>query len=342
MAYVRPERIQGGTSNAAARVIGLVGGAAIAWPLAARAQQSGRVRRIGILWATAEDDLAKLRLATFLQGLHELGWRDGENVRFDVRFASGNLANARQYAAELVALAPDVILAMGGSTMAGLREATRTVPVVFTIVADPVGTGLVNSLSRPGGNVTGFMLFEYSLCGKWLSLLKEIAPGTTRAAVLRDAEVTSGIGQFAVIQSVAPAVGVDVSPINMGDTAEMERAVEAFAGSANGGLIVAASALAQVHRKRFIALAARYKLPAVYYEPEFVAAGGLIAYGPNLLSEFRPAASYVDRILKGEKPRDLPVQAPNTYEMAVNLKTAKAIGLVVPQAVLAGAEKVIE
>jgi len=323
--------------------IGLVGGVAIAWPVAVRAQQGERIRRIGVLWATSEDDpVAQARQAAFLQGLQQLGWIDGQNVRIDVRWAAGNLANARQYAAELVALAPDVILASGGAIMGPLLQATRTVPIVFTIVTDPVGTGLVDGLSRPGGNATGFMMFEYSLCGKWLALLKEIAPGVTRAAVLRDSAITSGIGQFAVIQSVASSVGVDVSPINLGDPAEIARAVATFAHSANGGLILAASGLAQVYRDLIISLAARHKLPAVYYEPEFVAAGGLISYGPNLLNEFRPAASYVDRILKGEKPTDLPVQAPNKYEMVVNLKTAKALGLVIPQAVLARADEVIE
>jgi putative tryptophan/tyrosine transport system substrate-binding protein len=323
--------------------IGLIGGVAIAWPLAASAQQGTRMRRIGVLWSASEDDpVFQARQAAFLQGLQQLGWIDGQNVRIDNRWAAGNPANALQYAADLVALAPDVILASGGGMMGPLLQATRTVPIVFTIVADPVGSGYVDGLSRPGGNATGFMLFEYGLCGKWLALLKEMAPGVTRAAVLRDAAVSSGIGQFAVIQSVAPSVGVDVSPVNMGDAAEIERAVAAFARSANGGLIVTGSALAQLHRELIISLAARHKLPAVYYEPEFVAAGGLIAYGANLLNEFRKSAGYVDRILKGEKPSELPVQAPNKYEMVVNLKTAKALGLVFPQAVLARADEVIE
>jgi putative tryptophan/tyrosine transport system substrate-binding protein len=323
--------------------IGLVGGLAVAWPVGVRAQPGDRMRRIGVLWSTSEDDpVAQARQAAFLQGLRQLGWIDGQNVRIDVRWAAGNLINARQYAAELVTLAPDVILASGGAIMGPLLQATHTVPIVFTIVTDPVGTGLIDGLSRPGGNATGFMMFEYSLCGKWLALLKEIAPGVARAAVLRDPAIASGIGQFAVIQSVAPSVGVDVSSVNMGDAAEIERAVGVFARSANGGLIVAASGLAQVHRDLIISLAARHKLPAVYYEPEFVAAGGLISYGPNLLNEFRPAASYVDRILKGEKPAELPVQAPNKYDMVVNLKTAKALGLVIPQAVLARADEVIE
>jgi putative ABC transport system substrate-binding protein len=325
------------------KFIGLVGGAAIAWPLAVRAQTGERMRRIGVLWSTSEDDpVAQARQAVLQQGLQQLGWIDGRNLHVDVRWAAGNAAKARQHAAELVALAPDVIFASGGAMMGPLLQATRTVPIVFTIVTDPVGTGLVDSLSRPGGNATGFMMFEYSLCGKWLALLKEIAPGITRAAVLRDTAITSGIGQFAVIQSVAPSVGVDVSPVNLGDAAEIERAVAAFARSPNVGLVVAASGLAQVHRELIISLAARHKLPAVYYEPEFVAAGGLISYGPNLLNEFRPAAGYVDRILKGEKPSELPVQAPNKYEMVVNLKTAKTLGLVFPQAVLARADEVIE
>jgi putative ABC transport system substrate-binding protein len=323
--------------------IGLVGGVAIAWPLAARAQQGERMRRIGMLWAVSEDDpVAQARKAAFLHGLQQLGWIDGQNVRIDVRWTSGNQVNIRQYAAELVALAPDVILVVGGAALGPLLQATRTVPVIFTLVIDPVGSGLVDGLSRPGGNATGFMMFEYSLCGKWLALLKEIAPDVTRAAVLRDSAIPSGIGQFAVIQSVAPSVGVEVSPVNLGDAAEIERAVAAFAHSANGGLILTGSGLAQVHRDLIISLAARHKLPAVYYEPQFVAAGGLISYGPNFLNEFRPAAGYVDRILRGAKPIDLPVQAPNKYEMVVNLKTAKALGLVIPQAVLARADEVIE
>ena len=223
-----------------------------------------------------------------------------------------------------------------------MLQATRTVPIVFTIVPDPVGAGFVDSLSRPGGNATGFMMFEYSLCGKWLELLKEIAPGVTRAAVLRDPAITAGIGQFAVIQSVAPSVGVDVSPINMGEAAEIKRAVAAFAQSANGGLILTASALAAVHRDLIITLAAQYKLPSVYPERFFVTGGGLISYGPNFLDQFRQAAHYVDRILKGEKPGDLPVQAPTKYEMTINLKTAKALGLAVPQSILARADDVIE
>ena len=314
----------------------------IAWPLAARAQQGERMRRIGVLLPVAADDPdPQAFYAAFVQRLQQLGWTDGRNVRIDTRWGAGNAANSRKYATELVALAPDVILAVGVS-VEPLLEATRTVPIVFTIVPDPVGSGFVDSLSRPGGNATGFLMFEYSLCGKWPELLKEIAPGVTRAAVLRDAAVAAGIGQFAVIQSVAPSVGVEVSPVNVRDAAEIERAVAAFARSGNGGLILTASALSVVHRDLIIALAARHKLPAVYHQRLFVAAGGLISYGPNFLDQFRQAAGYVDRILKGEKPADLPVQAPTKYELVINLKTAKALGLTVPQLILARADEVIE
>jgi len=322
--------------------ITLLGGAATAWPLAARAQGEG-MRRVGVLSPLAADDPdAQARYAAFLQGLAQLGWTEGRNLRIDRRWAAGNAADIRKYAAELVALAPDVILTTGPATMGPLLQATRTVPIVFAIVPDPVGDGYVDSLSRPGGNATGFMMLEYSLCGKWLELLKEIAPGVTRAAVLRDAAITAGIGQFAVIQSVAPSVGVEVSPVSVRDAAEIERAVTAFARAANGGLIDTASALSAVHRDLIITLAARYKLPAVYFERYYVAAGGLVSYGPSFIDQYGRAASYVDRILKGEKPADLPVQAPTKYELAVNLKTAKALGLAVPQSILARADEVIE
>ena len=322
--------------------VSALGGGMIAWPLAARAQQGQRMRRIGVLLPVAADDPDPLAFyAAFVQRLQQLGWTDGRNVRIDTRWGAGNAADLRKYATELVALAPDVILAVGVS-VEPLLEATRTVPIVFTIVPDPVGSGFVDSLSRPGGNATGFLMFEYSLCGKWPELLKEIAPGVTRAAVLRDAAVAAGIGQFAVIQSVAPSVGVEVSPVNVRDAAEIERAVAAFARSGNGGLILTASALSVVHRDLIIALAARHKLPAVYHQRLFVAAGGLISYGPNFLDQFRQAAGYVDRILKGEKPADLPVQAPTKYELVINLKTAKALGLTVPQLILARADEVIE
>ena len=322
--------------------VSALGGGMIAWPLAARAQQGERMRRIGVLLPVAADDPdPQAFYAAFVQRLQQLGWTDGRNVRIDTRWGAGNAADSRKYATELVALAPDVILAVGVS-VEPLLEATRTVPIVFTIVPDPVGSGFVDSLSRPGGNATGFLMFEYSLCGKWPELLKEIAPGVTRAAVLRDAAVAAGIGQFAVIQSVAPSVGVEVSPVNVRDAAEIERAVAAFARSGNGGLILTASALSVVHRDLIIALAARHKLPAVYHQRLFVAAGGLISYGPNFLDQFRQAAGYVDRILKGEKPADLPVQAPTKYELVINLKTAKALGLTVPQLILARADEVIE
>ena len=271
--------------------ITLVSGAAAAWPLAARAQQGERMRRIGVLVGAAADDPdAQARHTAFLQGLQQLGWTDGRNVRIDARWAAGNAANTRKYAAELVALTPDVILAVGASSVGLLLQATRTVPIVFAIVPDPVGAGFVASLAQPGGNATGFMQFEYSLCGKWLELLKEIAPGVTRAAVVRDPAITAGIGQFAVIQAVAPSVGADVIPVNMGDAAEIERAIAAFARSGNGGLILTASALSEVHRDLIIALAARHKLPAVYYVRHMVAGGGLISYGPNFLEQFRQAA----------------------------------------------------
>jgi putative ABC transport system substrate-binding protein len=322
--------------------ISALGGAAAAWPLAAYAQQADRMRRVGVLLPVAADDpVAQAFYAAFVQGLQQLGWTEGRNVRIDTRWGAGNSADSRKYATELVALAPDVILAVGVS-VEPLLQATRTVPIVFTIVADPVGSGFVDSLSRPGGNATGFLIFEYSLCGKWPALLKEIAPGVTRAAVLRDAAITAGIGQFAVIQAVAPSVGVEVSPVNVRDAAEIERAVAAFAHAANSGLIVTLSALAFFHRNLIIALAARHKLPAVYYERSFVTGGGLISYGPNFLDQFRQAAGYVDRILKGEKPADLPVQAPTKYELLLNLKTAKTLGLDIPPTVLARADEVIE
>ena len=326
-------------------VISLLSGASLGWPLAARAQQGERVRRIGHLSGGSDpnDPDGQANVAAFLQGLQQLGWTDGRNVRIDYRWGLGNADNIRKYAAELAALAPDVILAAGTSTMAALLQATQTVPIVFANVADPVGAGFVDSLSRPGGNATGFMQFEYSLSGKWLELLKQIAPGVTRAAVLRDAALTSGVGQFAIIQSVAPSVGVEVSPVNLRDAREIERAVTAFATSfPNGGLILTASALSLRHRELIIALAARHKLPAVYYRRYFVTTGGLISYGYDLIDQFRRAASYVDRILKGEKPADLPVQAPTKYETVINLKTAKALGLEVPPTLLARADEVIE
>jgi putative ABC transport system substrate-binding protein len=321
--------------------IGLLGGAA-AWPLVARGQQPERMRRIGVLSGVEDDAEQRARLAAFLQGLQQLGWTEGRNVRIDTRAGGGDATIISKYAAELIALAPDVILAIGNATVSPLLQATRTVPIVFPILIDPVGAGFVDSLARPGGNATGFILFEYGIAAKWLELLKQIAPGVTRAAVIRDPAVAAGIGQFGAIQSVAPSFGVELNPVNVRDAGEIERAVAAFARSSNGGLIVTGSALAVVHRALIVTLAARHKLPAVYFDRFFVTAGGLISYGTNQVDQFRRAAGYVDRILKGEKPADLPVQAPTKYELVINLKTAKALGLTVPPALLARADEVIE
>jgi ABC-type uncharacterized transport system substrate-binding protein len=322
----------------------LLGGAAAAWPAGARAQQDERMRRIGVLMASAADDpVSQARFAAFLQGMSRLGWTDDRNVRIDTRWATTNADDLRRHAAELAALAPEVLVAgTGTATVAPLLQATRTLPIVFVIVIDPVGAGFVTSLVRPGANATGFLMFEYGLSGKWLELLKQIAPGVTRAAVVRDPAVASGIGQFAAIQSVAPSLGVDLTPVDARDAFEIERAVAAFARSGNGGLIVTASPVALRHRDLIVTLAARHRLPAVYTSGPYVAAGGLISYGPDLLDQYRRAAGYVDRILKGEKPADLPVQAPTKYELIINLKTAKALGLDVPTAVLATADEVIE
>ena len=323
--------------------IRLLGGAAVAWPLVARAQQPERMRRIGMLTGIAGEDVqTKVRIAAFLQELQKLGWTEGRNVRIDTRAGAGNPVTIRKYAAELVALEPDVIVVSGTTPVALLLEATHTVPIVFTIVVDPVGAGFIQKLSRPGGNATGFMMFDYSLSGKWVELLKQIAPGVTQAAVLRDPSSSAGVGQFAVIQAVAPTLGLEVSLITVGDAHEIDRAVTAFAREPNGGLIVTAGPLTVVHRDLIVTLAARHKLPAVYFDRAFVAGGGLISYGPDLVGQFRQAASYVDRILKGEKPGDLPVQAPTKYELVINLKPAKALGLTVPQSLLASADEVIE
>ena len=323
-------------------VAGLAG--VSAWSLVARAQQGEPIRRIGVLSGIAEGDLeGQANLAGFFQGLQQLGWSDGRNVRFDLRWGAGDANRIRKYAAELIKPLPDVILAIGPDSVAALLEATRSVPIVFAIVPDPVGAGFVDSLAQPGGNATGFLMFEYSLAGKWLQLLKEVAPGVTRVAVLRDPTITAGTGQFAVIQSVAPPLGADLRPINARDPAEIERAVATFARSANGGMIVTASTASVVHRDLIIALAARYKIPTIYFERGlFARAGGLISYGPNFRDQHRRAAGYVDRILKGEKPADLPVQAPTKYELVVNLRTAKALGLTFPQSILARADEVIE
>ena len=323
--------------------ITLIGGAAAAWPHAARAQQGERVRRIGVLLNLAENDPeGKARLGAFLQGLQQLGWTIGRNVQIEYRWGAGDPDRTRGYAAELAALAPDVILATGSAALGQLLQATRTVPIVFTQTLDPVGGGFVDSLARPGGNATGFLTFEYSLSGKWLELLKQIIPGMTRAAVLREAADPAGTGQFGAIQSVAPSFGVELSPVNVRDAGEIERAVTAFARSSNGGLIVVAGGLVIVHRELIIALAARHRLPAVYFNRIYVTGGGLISYGPENFDQYRRAASYVDRILKGEKPSDLPVQAPTKYELLINLKTAKALGLTVPPTLLARADEVIE
>ena len=321
--------------------IGLLGAAAM--PFAARAQQGERVRRIGVLMSTsATDPEGQAGVGAFLQGLQEFGWAVGRNVRIDIRWPEGSADEIRKNVAELATLAPDVILATGSANVGPLLQATKTVPIVFVVVVDPVGAGYVASLARPGANVTGFTLFEYGLSGKWLELIKLIAPGITRVAVLRDPAITAGIGQFGAIRSAAPALGIDVSPIDVRDVGEMERAVEAFARSSGGGLIVPGSALAVVHRKVIVSLAARFKLPAVYFIRAPVTDGGLISYGPDIVDQYRRAASYVDRILKGEKPADLPVQDPTKYELVINLKTAKALGLTIPPSVLARADEVIE
>jgi putative ABC transport system substrate-binding protein len=323
--------------------ITLLCGAAAAWPLAARAQQPERVRRIGVLMNLASDDAeGQARLAAFHQGLQQLGWTVGRNVQIDYRWGAGNADRIRKFAAKLVALAPDVILSTGSPSVAALQQATHTVPIVFVTVVDPVSSGFVDSLARPGGNITGFALYEYSISGKWLGLLKEIAPGMTRAAVIRDPALTAGGGQLGVIQAVAPSVGAEVTPINVRDAGEIERAITTFARSPNSGLIVTGSTLAGVHRDLIVTLAARHKLPAVYFARYFVVGGGLMSYGPGLVDQYRDAAGYVDRILKGEKPADLPVQAPTKYELVINLKTAKALGLDVPDSLLARADEVIE
>jgi putative ABC transport system substrate-binding protein len=323
--------------------IALVGGAA-AWPLAARAQSPGeRIRRIGVLHTSAPDDLhGQARNTAFLQALAQLGWIEGRNVRIDIRWGAADAERIRRYVAELVALAPDVILATGSVVVAPLLQATRTVPTVFALVPDPVGSGFVNSLARPGGNATGFMLFEYSTYGKYLELLKEVAPAVTRVAVLRDAATTAGIGQFGAIQAMALSLKVEVTPVNVLDAGEIEGDLARFARSPNGSLLVAGSPLTFRHRDLIIALAARHKLPAVYYERVFVADGGLMSYGSDFVNQYRQAADYVDRILKGEKPADIPVQAPTKYELVINLKTAKALGVTVPDTLLARADEVIE
>jgi putative tryptophan/tyrosine transport system substrate-binding protein len=323
--------------------ITLLGGGAVTWPLAARAQQDGPMRRVGVLMSIASDDpAAQTRLAAFLQGLQQLGWTEDRNVRIDIRWGAGDAERNRTLAAELVALAPDVILAHSSAAVAPLLQQTRSIPIVFTVVADAVGAGYVDSMARPGGNATGFINWEYSIGGKWLELLKEIAPGAARVAVLRDSSAAVGPGQFGAIQAVAPSLGVELRPVDVRDPGEIERSITTFAQGSNGGLIVTGSAPATVHRKVIIALAARHKLPAVYVNRFFVVDGGLLSYGPDFIDQLRRAASYVDRILKGERPSDLPVQAPTKYETVINLKTAKALGIEVPPTLLARADEVIE
>ena len=320
----------------------LISGVATTWPLVARAQQGERTRRIGVLMSLAADDPeGQIRLAAFREAMKQLGWSDGDNLRIDTRWATAG--DIRRHATELAALAPDVLLAANGTpTLAPLLQATRTVPIVFVNVIDPVGAGFVASLAQPGGNATGFTIFEYSMSGKWLELLKEIGPRVTRAAVVRDASVASGIGQFGAIQAVAPSLGVELHPIDPRDAGEIERAITAFASRPNGGLVVTATNLAAIHRSEIIALATLHRLLAVYPYRFFVDAGGLISYGPHTVDQYRRAAGYVDRILKGEKAADLPIQAPTKYELTINLKAANAIGLDVPPTLLARADEVIE
>jgi ABC-type uncharacterized transport system substrate-binding protein len=317
-------------------------GGAVGWPLAARAQQPDRVRQIGVLMPFAADDSeAQARITAFERELQQLGWTIGRNVRIDIRFVHG--ADIRKHVAELVALAPDVILANGAAAVEPLLQATRSVPIVFALVPDPVGAGFVASLAQPGGNATGFIMFEFSISGKWVELLKQIAPNVTRVAVLRDPALSVGIAQFSVIQSTASSFGVEVNPVNLvRDAAEIERSIATFARASNGGLIVTTSPLTVAHRDLIVRLAAEHKLPAVYFNRLFVTNGGLISYGPDFANQFRRAAGYVDRILKGERPADLPVQAPTKYELVINLKTAKALGLTIPQSLLARADEVIE
>jgi putative tryptophan/tyrosine transport system substrate-binding protein len=322
--------------------ITLLGGAAATWPLAARAQQ--HQRRIGLLMSVVENDPeSPARIRAFVDGLQQLGWTDGRNVHIDIRWTGGNPADPGKYAAELVALTPDVILASASANVAAVQRITRSVPIVFANVIDPVGGGFVASLARPGGNTTGFSAFEYSLSGKWLELLKEIAPNVTRTAVLRDSSLAAGIGQYAAIQALAPqSLGVELTPIDVQDPSEIERAITAFAHEPNGGLIVTASAPSVKHRNLIIALALQYRLPNVYGYRYYPVSGGLASYGPDVIDVHRRAASYVDRVLKGEKPADLPVQAPTKYELVINLKTAKALGIAVPQTVLGRADEAIE
>jgi putative ABC transport system substrate-binding protein len=318
-------------------------GSVAASPFAARAQQPAQMRHIGVLLpATADDAEFQARLGAFLQGLALSGWNIGRNVRIDTRWATANAADIRKHAAELAALAPDVILAGGGATVGPLMQVTRTVPIVFPVVVDPVGAGFVDSLARPGGNATGFMDGEYSMAAKWLELLKQIAPSVTRVAVLRDTTQGAGQSQFAAMQAVAPSLKMEVNPVNVREAGEIERAVAFFGRAPNGGLVVTNGAAQTLHRELIISLATRHRLPAVYPHRLYVASGGLISYGIDLIDQHRRAAGYVDRILKGEKPADLPVQAPTKFELVINLNTAKALGLAIPETVLATADEVIQ
>ena len=321
--------------------IRLIGRVATAWPLAAGAQHGERTRRVGVLMNLAADDPeGQTRIVAFVQGLQQSGWTDGRNIRIDTRWAAGDADRFHRYAEELLALAPDVILASATPSVQALQQATRTVPIVFANVGDPVGMGFVESLARPGGNTTGFTPLEFGFGAKWLELLKEIAPRLTRVAVLRD--LTIGPAQLSAIQAVAPSFGVELSPVGVRDAGEIERTIAAFAQSSNAGMIVTASTSAVIHRHLIAMLAARHRLPAVYSFRYFAATGGLLSYGPDPIDMYRRAASYVDRILKGEKPADLPVQTPTKYQLVVNLKTAKALGLDIPTSILARADEVIE
>ena len=323
--------------------IKVIAGSMAAWPLAARAQQPDRMRRIGVLLTqTADDPLAQARLAVFMKELQRLSWIENRNVRIDVRLAGIKADDIPKYAAELVALGPDVIMALGSVTVGPLLQLTRTVPIVFVVVPDPVGAGLVESLAKPGGNATGFTSFEYGISAKWLELLKEMAPGMKRVAVLRDPALAVGAGQYGAIQSVAPSFGVELRPVNIRDAVEIERAIAALAPSSDGGIIVTGSPFAVTHRELIVTLATRHRLPAIYYDRFFAASGGLMSYGADSIEQFRQAAGYVDRVLKGEKPADLAVQAPTKFELVINLRTAKALGITVPPGLLAQANEVIE
>jgi putative tryptophan/tyrosine transport system substrate-binding protein len=322
-------------------LLGVLAGSVVA-PLAARAQPAERIRRVAVLMDASQDERSRPRLAAFIQGLNDLGWSEARHFRIDVRWGANNAERSRTLAAELLALDPDVVLASGSPAAAAMRQATATTPIVFVLVVDPVGGGFVDSLARPGANVSGFTLFEYSIGGKWLELLKEIAPRTRRVAVLRDAGVAAGAGQFGAIQAAAASFAVELRPLGVSDAGEIERAMAAFGPGPDDGMIVTASPLAAVHREQIISIATRYRLPTVFAYRHFVAAGGLVSYGPDLVHPFGRAASYVSRLLKGEKPAELPVQAPTSYDLAVNLKTAKSLGLTVPETVLSRAAEVID